>query len=202
MTDGGDTSACSVCPTESRQAVVLAKLEEIFLTEGYVALTMADIARRVRCSKRTLYELAPNRRALFLMVVRRWMARIREIGDAAAASIDDPGTRLSAYLRPAVTETGAASETFLADLLALPEARVELEAHQSARVKGLRAIIEEGVASGHFRPCSPHLVAELCLAGFERINDPEVRAASGLNFSQTYSQFYSILLGGIGNDRI
>ncbi len=181
-----------------RRDAALDALEHIFLTHGFRTLTMDDLASRLRCSKRTLYELAPNRRILFLTIVRRWTARIREKGDAAAASENEADARLAVYLMPAVTESGAVSDAFLADLLDFAEAREELEAHQRARVEGLRRIVDAGISDGCFELFSSQLVAEICLAAIERINDPAVRVTSGLSFSEAFDQFYRVVIGGLG----
>ena len=58
-----------------RQREVLERLGDLF-DDGFVHLTMADIAGRVGCSLRTLYDLAPSRDELVLTVVDRNLRRI------------------------------------------------------------------------------------------------------------------------------
>ena len=53
-----------------RQRDLLDRLVELF-DEGFAHLTMADLAARLNCSLRTLYELAPSRDELVLTVIDR-----------------------------------------------------------------------------------------------------------------------------------
>jgi AcrR family transcriptional regulator len=184
-----------------RHVDLLDQLERIFFARGYRAVTMDDLAQALRCSKRALYELAPNRKALFLMVVERWTGRVRDLGVAGAAGHDDPRDRLAAFLQPGVAETEALTEEFLADLRDLPAARDTLEQHQRDRMAMLRDIVAEGVRRGRFKPVHAHLVAGICLAGMARINDPEFLREAGLSFSQAFAELYRMLMTGIAEDR-
>ncbi len=44
-----------------RQRQLLAALENVYLCEGYRSLTVSDLAEKLKCSKRSLYELAPSK---------------------------------------------------------------------------------------------------------------------------------------------
>lgn len=184
-----------------RHLELLDQLERIFFARGYRAVTMDDLAQALRCSKRALYELAPNRKALFLMVVERWTERVRALGVAGAARHEDPRERLAAFLQPGVAETEALTEDFLADLRDLPAARNALDRHQRDRMAMLREIVAEGVTQGRFKPLHAHLVAGICLAGMARINDPEFLREAGMSFSQAFAELYRVLMTGIAEDR-
>ena len=59
---------------------LLAQLEEIFFEQGYRRITVGALAARLRCSRATLYALAPSKEELFLRVLDRvlgmmWIAR-------------------------------------------------------------------------------------------------------------------------------
>jgi AcrR family transcriptional regulator len=55
-----------------RQTELLDQLEELFLRQGFAHLTLDDIVSELRCSKMTLYTLAPSREQLILAVLRRY----------------------------------------------------------------------------------------------------------------------------------
>jgi AcrR family transcriptional regulator len=55
-----------------RQTELLDRLEELFLNQGFAHLTLDDIVSELRCSKMTLYMLAPSRELLTLTVLRRF----------------------------------------------------------------------------------------------------------------------------------
>lgn len=188
----------SVAPAlRPRHMELIAGIEMIVFAKGYRALTMDRLAQELRCSKRALYELAPSRKALFLLIVERWTKRIQMLGEQAAARHDDPKQRLVAYLQPGVTETEGMTEAFLTDLRDFPAAREALERHQQLRAQGVRAIVEDGVRDGRFKALHAHLVAGVCLAALSQINQPEFLQEAGLTYSEAFSEFYRLLMSGL-----
>lgn len=180
-----------------RQLELLAELEAFFFTHGYRAATMDRLAQEMRCSKRTLYALAPSRKALFTLIVDNWAERIRRLGLEADAREVDPRRRLAAYLEPGVSQTVGMTAAFLTDLRDLPATRSILEQHQRARMAHLKAILEDGVQAGLFKDIHPHLVARVCLAGMEQINEPLFLAQAGLSFSEAFAELYRLLMTGL-----
>ena len=59
-----------------RQREILDELGAVF-DDGFVHMTMADLAKQMNCSLRTLYGLAPSRDELVLLVVDRnlWLPK-------------------------------------------------------------------------------------------------------------------------------
>ena len=183
-----------------RQLDLLSALEAGFFANGYRATTMNELAQTLKCSKRALYELAPCRKDLFVLVVERWARRVRRLGDQAANRESDPARRLEAFLAPGVTETAAMAEPFLADLFALAPARQCLERHQRERMLRLKALLDEGVGRGAFKHFDSHLVAGICLAGIEKINESAFLREAGLTFSEAFAQLYRLLMTGLERD--
>jgi AcrR family transcriptional regulator len=122
-------------------------LEEIFQKEGFRKVTLAELAARLRCSRRTFYELAGSKEELFLRILERLLGRIRRLGDEAAGELEDSGARLEAFLRPGFVETVQATTTFFDDIDSFPSARRMMEEHQAKRAE-VRRIIEDGIRRG------------------------------------------------------
>ena len=85
-----------------RQLEVFDKLGTMF-ESGFAELNMADLAKRLNCSLRTLYTLAPSRDDLMLSVVDR---HLWEVGRAAPAR--DPRRHVPARGRGGVPSYGHA----------------------------------------------------------------------------------------------
>lgn len=180
-----------------RHVELLNEIQRIFFARGYRRLSMDDLARALRCSKRALYELAPNRKALFLLVVERWAEHVRKLGEAAAAESGHAKHRLVGFLQPGVIETRQMTRDFLSDLRAFPAARQALERHQKQRMEVLSEIVDEGIREGVFKPIKPQLVASFCLAGIARINEPDFLRDADLSFSEAFQELYQLLMTGL-----
>jgi len=180
-----------------RAARTIDALEEILLREGYRRVSVGELAECLRCSRRTLYEIAPTKEDLFLAVLDRFLARIRDMGDAAAADAPDLPTRIERFLAPGITETQRASAVFFADVAALPAAKRLLDDHQRRRMHGIRDLVAEGARRGVFRGIDPHLVAEVFTSAYRRVSQPDFLAASSLSMAEAYAELSHLLRHGL-----
>lgn len=182
-----------------RQIELLAKIEALFFAEGYRAATMSDLAQRLQCSKRSLYELAPSRKELFCLIVARWSARLRALGLSGESGAVSYRSRLAAFLEPGVTQTKMMTEAFLRDIRDLPAARAILVEHQRGRMFHLKGILEGGISAGAFKNVHSHLIAGILLAAIEKINDPVFLHEAGLGYSEAFGELYRVIITGLEN---
>lgn len=184
-----------------RDEVLLGRLEEIFLQEGFRRIGVGDLARRLRCSRRTLYELAPSKQQLFLFVLDRFLQRIRVLGRERAMAEKDPAKQIEALLEPGITETRQASEAFSTDVAELAPARRLMDDHQRQRMRLLREIVEDGRRRGLFRGLHSTLVAEVMLAAVGRVRQPDFLHASQLTMSEAFAECSRLLRHGLLHSR-
>lgn len=180
-----------------RHEKIIADLEAIFLEEGFRKRTINDLSMRLKCSKRTLYEIAPSKQELALLVMERWLERIRHLGWVGALEFDDPVKRIEAYLSPGVSESRQASRQFMEDVQTFRPALALLEAHQRERTNILREILDDGIRRGRFRGFHSQLVAEVFLAAVGRINEIAVLQAPQISLSEAFAELFQLILHGI-----
>ncbi len=181
----------------SRQLELLDALEAVYLREGFRALGVGELATRLACSRRTLYELAPSKDALFLRVLDRFLARIRALGQDRVAKTSDPREQVEALLEPGIRETRGASAAFTADVDAFPAARRLLDRHQRERMALLREVVERGVREGVFRGVHAELVAEVMLAAVQRVRDPALLRRAGLSMADAFEECSRLIRHGL-----
>lgn len=181
----------------SRQEQILDGLEDVFLREGFHRVTVGGLASRLRCSRRALYELAPSKEELFVLVLERLLRRIRERGDEGGARATTLPDRIEAYLAPGIAEVRRATRFFTADLATLPEAKRVFDEHQRVRLAGLRAIIAEALDQGVARGFDPHLVAEILSIAYRRASEPDFLAETNLSMTEAYREIGQLLCHGL-----
>lgn len=184
-------------PASPRGEEILNDLEELFLREGFRDLTIGELARRMRCSRRTLYSLAESKEELFLRVVDRWLRRIRQMGREGAFSHTDPVVRIEAYLDPGVTETRLASGRFSEDIAGYSPARRLLEQHQRTRMQTLRDLVEDGISRGVLRGAHSYLVAEVMMSAVARVKEPDFLEEAGMTMSQAFAEVGHLIRHGL-----
>jgi len=180
-----------------RREEVRNQLEQIFLREGFRDLTIDQLAKRLKCSNRTLYEIAPSKEEMFLFILNRWLERIRHLGWRGALQHSEPIKRIEAFLHPGVSETRNAGADFVEDVRSYLPAKQMLARHQEERMKFLEDIVSDGIARGSFRELHPYLVAEILLSAVTRIDELDFQSRSGLTFSEAFSELYDLVLHGL-----
>ncbi len=181
---------------------LLDALETIILAEGFRQLSVSDIASRLSCSKRTLYELATSRNELVLRVLSRFFERLRRDADHASADADDPCQQVYDYLQVGVRAAERLRPAAVADIQDWAPARAIWQDHVAQRVAGLRRIIERGIAGGAFRGIQPAFVAEIVFAGINRVREPDFYAATDLTVSEAFDELYRLLLLALAPDAV
>ncbi len=183
-------------PTTPRQERLLDALEDLFLDEGFRDITVARLAQRLRCSRRSFYELAPSKEALFLRVFDRYLRRLREAGQRGAHGLAAERA-IEAYLAPAIDAARKLSTRVMRDVQSYPPALAMWERHTRERMAGLQALIEECVRSSVFRGVDAYLVAEVMSVSLRRIGEPDFLTRAGLSYRDAVRELYSLLLHGL-----
>lgn len=157
-----------------RAREVLEALEDIYLAEGFAALTLTDLTVRLRCSRRTLYELAPDRQHLIMFVLDRRFRRLGRLARQRVSELTDPREKLHALLTTEVFTMRASSPAFRRDVAGNPAVRELVHAHNRIGVKMMAGVLEEGMKSGVFRRVDASFVAEMIDAMVSRLYEPEM----------------------------
>jgi len=178
------------------EEVFMQQLTELLITEGISKLTIADIAARLKCSRRRIYQIAPAKEELFLHICREVFNSKLEQGFAKANKESEPVRIIKAYLT-ATLNTSGISKACLIDLEATEQGRKLFDDYQLARVRGLEGIIEEGIKQQVFSPQNPRLVSEAILGAAHRLRNPVFLEETGMRIGDAFDQFYRLVLEGL-----
>ena len=136
------------------QKVILAALEEVKL-HG-LRFTMADVTRRLRMSKSSLYKLVPSKDRLIeemqSYIMDTFNAEAAQIQDASAPLVTKVQRFVRAYLdmMQPLTTSG-----YFEDLqLLYPDEYTRWQDFYKAKVQDVIGLLQKGVETGLFRPVS------------------------------------------------
>ncbi len=175
----------------------LRELAELIKSEGVSSLGVGEIAARLRCSRRRLYEVAPTKEGLLLEVARKQFQEALADGFEAAAAHTDPALKLVAYLNGGLRSAETLGAAFLSDLQQSEEGRAMFDQYQLARSEGAREILDAGVRSRQFNAVNSDVVTEVLLGAAFRLRNPKFLQRSGLTVPQAFSQAYALVLEGL-----
>jgi AcrR family transcriptional regulator len=181
----------------ARQEEVLNVVEQVFLREGIRAVRMGRLAAEASCSRSTLYELAPSKEDLLLLVLDRMMRRIVRRGARAIDAADDPVDRVRAMLTSGALDFAALGPGFLEAVRRHPPARMLFDRRIAEGRDALEGLIEEAIQAGEFRPVNAAVIAEAMFAVVLRFTDPEFARAAKVSATTGLTELVDVLLDGL-----
>lgn len=187
----------STRPTTPRQRALLEQLEDLFLGEGFVHLTLGDLVGRVRCSKSTLYALASSKEQLATRVVANFFIGATERIENKIQGTTDARELLNTYLAGVSEQLNRASTQFMRDVAGFPPARSVYEANSEAAAERIRGFITAGVAAGVFREVHASLIAEMAGLLIEGIQTGVLGGRAGVSDAEAFRALSELLLGGL-----
>jgi AcrR family transcriptional regulator len=180
-----------------RHLEILEGLETIVLTEGFRDLTVGGLAERLRCSRRTLYEIADSKEGLVLIVIDRVMRRLARVARDAAAREATLLDQVRAYLTKGLTELYRATLSFTEDVAASPEAQLLVASHFKYARSMVERMLVRGMETGEFRQIHPRITAETFDAALMRLLDPELLRDAGVSFAEAVEEYLTLFTDGI-----
>jgi AcrR family transcriptional regulator len=178
-----------------RHRDMLDELEELFLTEGFAGFTVRSLAAHLRCSLRTLYEIAPSKQQLVLVVLDRFLHRV---GRTALAAIDEtaPVTeRIRAYFASAA-ELQRWTATLAEDAADAPEVTRLLDRHFAYVSAVVAQLVEEGMERGELKQVDPGVAAAVLSGAALHLARADAGAAASWS-PESLEQLLDIVLEGI-----
>lgn len=180
-----------------RLSALLDELGALFLAEGFRHFTLDEIARRLSCSKSTLYSLADSKEQLVVRVVRAFFAGATERVEAQVTATDDDLERVGAYLRAVSRELGPASPQFFADLAAFAPAGEIYARNTALAAQRVRELIDAGVRTGAVRGVHARFVGVAVSEVMTAIHAGRLPDATGLDAAAAYDHLADLVLHGI-----
>lgn len=177
-----------------RQEELLGRLVEVMAAEGFARFTLDDLAERLRCSKTTLYALAPTKHELVVEVVKAYFRAAVPTVEARVAGVADPVARVETYLAAVAAYLSPLSREFMDDLSAFGPAREVYERNTAAAARRIRELIAEGVAAGAFREVHAAFVGEIVAVAMFEIQRGEMFARLEMSDAEAYAELASLVV--------
>jgi AcrR family transcriptional regulator len=173
--------------------------EELAFESGYRRFNMDELARRLRMSKKTIYESFESKDELFTIVLNRRAGKILRRMQEILDLHEDAMTKLYLMSKHIFEEVSNIKPSLVKEVETyFPDVFIVYGDFYGKLVSGLTGIIEEGARSGEFRrDLSPVVLAYLVQGIVELSSNPYLLIESGLNLEQVYAAFMKILMEGI-----
>jgi AcrR family transcriptional regulator len=181
---------------------LLDALEEWIVTDGFASLTIEKMVARLKCSRSTLYGVAPSREELVLVIIDRRLRRIGAMKRDRLAALDSPAEKIRVLIGSQDLQIQSTSIRFMEDVARTPAVQRLIGDHLRYGVAQLQDLIQEGISSGTFRSgANSRVVAHAIDAALQRIQDPVVLRESGRSFDEASADIATLFLDGLVQSR-
>lgn len=181
----------------ARREELLDRLRDVFLAEGFLQLGVGDLASRLRCSRTTLYQVAPSKEQLVVAVVRWYFRTATERIESRVAAVADPASRLGTYLDAVAEELQPASAAFHADLARFEPAAEVYRANTALAARRVQELVAEGVAGGVTRPVDAGFVGAVVAEVMAAVQEGALERVTGLDAAESYRRLSDLLRLGL-----
>jgi AcrR family transcriptional regulator len=182
---------------QARREDLLDQLVELVLAEGFADVTLDELARRLHCSKSTLYGLAASKEQLVVAAVKRFFQRATAAVEERVAGPADHREQISAYLLAVAEQLQPASPAFFADVAAFAPAREIYERNTRSAAARVQQLVAAGVAAGTVRPVHASFVGAAVAQVMAAIHRGDITASTGLDDAAAYRELASLVVAGV-----
>jgi AcrR family transcriptional regulator len=180
-----------------RRAALLTALEDLVLREGFTALTVDDMARRLHCSKATLYSVAGSKEQLVIALTKHFFRQATHAIEQAVDAVEDPRLRISTYLAGVGTAMSRCSPVFYGDMIGYAPTAAVYAGNSDAAARRVRELIDAGVQAGTLRAVDGTFAGQLIALAIEGIQSGALLGPTGLSAGQAYTEMADLLLHGL-----
>ena len=191
------TTARAATRGPARREAVLDELVALILAEGFAAFTLDELARRLRCSKSTLYAVAGSKEQLVVAAVRRFFARATVAVESRAAEPADAAGAIEAYLLAVSEQLRPASTEFFADLAAFPPAAEVYARNTRTAARRVQQLVSDGMAAGTLRPAHASFVGAAVTEVMSAIHAGRIAATTDLDDAAAYAELAALVVAGL-----
>ncbi len=170
---------------------------ERLLEQGVPDLTMSEIAKKLKISLRTLYEIAPSRDKLILMTMNNILKKLGKFAMDSVDEIDSPINKLEQYLFIVNQAVGPKFDRFLIDMEKINGSKTTADYHENFIKNYIKKLLEEAIKRKEIKLIDVKAFAIL-LGGIGREFFKEKNKNSiNLTPEESANSITSIILNGI-----
>ncbi|BDV42124.1 TetR family transcriptional regulator [Geotalea uraniireducens] len=179
---------------------IVGRASEEFFSRGFARVSMDELARQLRMSKKTIYRYFPTKDDLIRAVFRAKTARIHQLFQETVASRADFADKLYRLWIAAGKELTELGQQFQADLRAFtPALARELETFRREEInRNFHLLIEHGIAEGALRrDINVEVLVQIYISAIMGVITPETLATLSVSIDQAFRTILDVIFDGI-----
>ena len=170
---------------------------EVLLESGVPNLTMSEIAKKLKISLRTLYEIAPSRDRLILMTMDNILKKLGKFAMDSVSEINSPIEKLEEYLMIVNQAVGPKFDRFLKDMEKINGSKMTADYHENFIKNFIKELLDLAIKKKEIKAIDVKAFSIL-LGGIGReFFKEENKRSIHLSPEESANSITSIILNGI-----
>jgi AcrR family transcriptional regulator len=170
----------------------------IIAERGFSHVTIAELAKELRCSAATLYKIAPSKDSLVLLAIARWADVTFDVLETRSAKDKTPSEQARTYFRVGGERTRPLSLAFYADIGRFESTRLAWGTGVvEPYIQRFVELVGAAEKAGEIRPTNTYLLAQVLMQISSLTRDDEVLRTSGLSHEQAVLEIDSLIWEGL-----
>jgi AcrR family transcriptional regulator len=184
---------------QAQKTMILEAAFDKFRRFGIRRVTMDELARDLRVSKKTLYQHFPDKESLVRACTDRVAGELMPAAKRALAAHGTVVERITASFGVFSSLPRLITAEFVADLKSdYPHIWSDIDGRRHTVIAGLEKLIAQGVASGEIRPgIHPKAAMRMIFAVIENVMIPDVLALGEFSPAEAVSTLVTIFKRGM-----
>lgn len=163
----------------------------MILRKGFADLSVEDLSRELRCSKSTLYAVAPSKEQIVVAAVRHFFRRAADrVEIRLLRSDDDPVEQIRAYLVAISEQLAPASPAFFGDLDAWPSTQELYRTNTRAAAERVQSLVRQAAP----RTEDAAFVGAVAAQVMEAIHRGDIESSAGIDDSAAYRALADLIV--------
>lgn len=182
---------------QERREGLLRELQDIFLAEGFSALTVSDLTERLHCSRATLYSIAPTKEQLVILATKDFFRTSAENIEKEVANQRGARARIMTYLQGVATAMRRTGPAFYSDMVVFAPT-ADIYGRNTARAAGrVQELIDEGIDEGEFRSTDGNFAAQIVALAIDAVHSGRLLDRTGLSAADAFNELGELLFNGL-----
>ncbi|CUR56701.1 TetR family transcriptional regulator [metagenome] len=180
-----------------RRASIASELESLILREGFTSLTVDDMARHLRCSKSTLYSIAPSKEQLVVAITKGFFREAAVSIENAILAEADPARRIATYLDGVGSAMNRCSQSYYVDLNSFAPTLAVYERNAQTAARRVQELIEAGVEAKALRSSDSRFAGQFVALAIDGVLSGALLNPTGLTAGQAFAEIGNLILNGL-----
>lgn len=184
---------------QAQRNVILDVAFEKFRKYGIRRVTLEEIARELRISKKTIYQHYQDKEALVCACVERTMGEVMPAVEKAFKSRQPVAKKVFKVWQAIAVVPRRITPEFIADLKAdYSHLWEEMDRRRHELFANWEKLIVDGIATGEIRPeIHPKAAMRIMLSVLDNVFVPDVLSLGEFTPAQAFETFFGLLSGGL-----